>query len=304
MKITVYSPKSSSWVLLLLTLSFLLASSFAFQSDELLADDEEFGLEGGSGSTPDVGSTIRARPSQPAKKRSPDFSSGSDPDSKVQFTLEHAFGDSSFSPAGTFTARIKNSPHSGQTLTKLRFSRTDFTDADKDDFKKLLEADDFYRIRIPSNLLIPPGRDYVISSVKARCLPRHGLDEHIVIHMDGANVLAVNYGSQGACQYPRHLKFPKRWLFNSHTVLKSGEQAPRTPVFSEETAVGENGEAEGVAPPEKSFWAKYWMYLLPLGLIVMNAMTQAMNMAEEQPGGGQAGSQVQQRGQSAAVRRR
>ena len=46
------------------------------------------------------------------------------------------------------------------------------------------------------------------------------------------------------------------------------------------------------------------MYLLPLGLIVMNAMTQAMNMPEEQQGGGQAGSQVQQRGQSAAVRRR
>ncbi|XP_071920969.1 uncharacterized protein [Coffea arabica] len=288
MKITVYSPKSSSWILLLLTLSFLLTSSFAFQSDELLVDDEEFGLEGGSGSTPDVGSTIPARPSQPARKRSPDFSSGSDLDSKVQFTLEHAFGDSDFSPAGTFAARVKNSPHSGQTLTKLRFSRTDFTAADKDNFKKLLEADDFYRIRIPSNLLTSPGRDYVISSVKA----------------DGVNVLAVNYGSQGACQYPRHLKFPKRWLFNSHTVLKSGEQAPRTPVFSEETAVGENGEGEGVAPPERSFWAKYWMYLLPLGLIVMNAMTQAMNMPEEQQGGGQAGSQVQQRGQSAAVRRR
>lgn len=36
----------------------------------------------------------------------------------------------------------------------------------------------------------------------------------------------------------------------------------------------------------------------------MNAITQAMNMAEEQQGGGQAGSQMQQRGQSAAVRRR
>lgn len=47
-----------------------------------------------------------------------------------------------------------------------------------------------------------------------------------------------------------------------------------------------------------------WMYLIPLGLIVMNAMTQAMNMAEEQQAGGQAGTQVQQRGQGAAVRRR
>ena len=51
------------------------------------------------------------------------------------------------------------------------------------------------------------------------------------------------------------------------------------------------------------------MYLVPLGLIVMNAMTQAMNMPEEQASG-QAGAQPQQavgaapRGQGAAVRRR
>lgn len=52
------------------------------------------------------------------------------------------------------------------------------------------------------------------------------------------------------------------------------------------------------------------MYLIPLGLVVMNAVTQAMNMPEEQATG-QPGSHTQQttvaavpRGQSAAVRRR
>lgn len=53
-----------------------------------------------------------------------------------------------------------------------------------------------------------------------------------------------------------------------------------------------------------------WMYLIPLGLVVMNAVTQAMNMPEEQAAG-QPGAQPQQttaaalpRGQSATVRRR
>lgn len=50
-----------------------------------------------------------------------------------------------------------------------------------------------------------------------------------------------------------------------------------------------------------------WMYLIPLGLIVMNAITQAMNLPEEQAGG-QVASQTQQttqqRAPSAAVRRR
>lgn len=97
--------------------------------------------------------------------------------------LEHAFGDSDFSTAGTFTARLKTWNHGGQTLTKLRFSRNDFTDVEKEQFKELVKEDDFYRIRLPSNVLSPPGRDYAISSVKARCLPREGLDEHFVIHM-------------------------------------------------------------------------------------------------------------------------
>ncbi|KAG8390732.1 hypothetical protein BUALT_Bualt01G0114000 [Buddleja alternifolia] len=315
--------------LLLLSLFLLVTPSLAFQSDELLADDDEFGLEGAR--SPDPASLNR--PTSLPRRRLSD--SVSDPDSKIQFSLEHAFGDSDFSPAGTFSARVKTSTHGGQTLTKLRFSREVFSDTQKENFKRLLEGDDFYRIRLPSNVLSPPGRDYIISSVKARCLPRDALDEHFIIHMlilvflqspkvvphgshfsfvllllicmqEGVNILAVNYGSPGSCQYPRQMKLPTKWSFKSHTVLKNSDQAPRTPVFTEEV-IGENGEGEEVKLPERSFWAKYWMYLIPLGLIVMNAMTQAMNMPEE-AANGQPASQTQQvtagRGQATAVRRR
>ncbi|GLT31861.1 hypothetical protein SLA2020_065670 [Shorea laevis] len=51
--------------------------------------------------------------------------------SKIQFSLEHAFGDSDSVPAGTFSARLKTWNHGGQTLTKLRFSRNGFTDEEK-----------------------------------------------------------------------------------------------------------------------------------------------------------------------------
>ncbi|KAM6555818.1 hypothetical protein CsatB_002837 [Cannabis sativa] len=43
-----------------------------------------------------------------------------------------------------------------------------------------------------------------------RCLPRDGLDEHIVINTDGVNILGVTYGSPGACPYPRQLKLVNR----------------------------------------------------------------------------------------------
>ncbi|XP_021890899.1 uncharacterized protein LOC110809394 [Carica papaya] len=160
----------------------LLSSLFAFQSDELLVDDEEFGLEGShprsrepshprSPPTPAPTTTARRRFSDP------------DSDSKIQFFLDHAFGGSGFSHAGNFTARLKIWSHGGQTLTKLRFSRNKFTETEKEAFEKLLRDDDFYRIRLPSNVLSPPGRDFTISSVKSRCLAREGLDEHFVIHM-------------------------------------------------------------------------------------------------------------------------
>ncbi|CAL9762915.1 unnamed protein product [Musa acuminata subsp. burmannicoides] len=263
-----------------------------FQSDELLQDDEEFGLEGGR---PAAGPKPSTNPVRSPIRRRPDLDppSGSADSNSVQFYLEHNLGGSEFSPAGTFTARLKSWSHGGQTLTKLRFSRNALTEEEKRAFERLLKEDGHYTIRVPSNVLNPSGEDYVISSVRARCIPRESLDEHFVIHTDGVNIIAVNYGSAGACRYPRLLRYPAKWSFTSYTVLKNSEQAPRTPTFAEELLAGEDGLGEGVKPPEKSFWAKYWMYLVPLGFIVMNAMTQAMNMPEEQQVAGQSSSQGQ-----------
>ncbi|PAN42325.1 hypothetical protein PAHAL_8G104700 [Panicum hallii] len=286
----------------LLLLSLSLAAA-AFQSDELLLnDDEEFE---GLGARP-------ASPSPPAapavssssRRRSADAATaGAGESNAVQFALEHDLGDGKgFVPAGTFSARLKTSAHGTQTLTKLRFTRNELTDDEKDAFKKLLQEDGFYTIRLPSNVLDPTRKDNVVSSIKVRCIPRDSLDEHIVIHMDGVNILAVNYGSVGGCQYPRPMKFPSKWTFSSYTILKTAEQAPRTPSFVDQLLEADNGLGEVIKPPEKSFWAKYWMYIIPLGLIVMNAVTAAANIPEEQAAGqGQPGAQ---RAPAAAARRR
>ncbi|XP_021734355.1 ER membrane protein complex subunit 10-like [Chenopodium quinoa] len=293
----------SFFLLLTLSFSLLFSQSLSFQSDELLLEDDEFeGISKQQSSELPRSST----PSPPTTAATPTTtrrrSSDSDIDSKLQFNVEHAFGDSQFSHAGTFSARLKSWSHGGQTLTKLRFSRNTLTSSEQEKFKELLQTDDFYKIRLPSNVLSPPGRNYTVSAVKARCIARETLDEHFVIHMEGVNILAVNYGSFGACPYPRQPKFPSKWSFNSHSVLKYSELAPRTPVFVEETPE-ETAEAEAMNQPEKSFWAKYWMYLIPLGLMIMNGMTQALNVPEEatgQAGGGQQPG----RAPNAAVRRR
>ena len=64
---------------------------------------------------PDVNLTLLP-PTQIRRKSDLDSSSISfSSDSKaIQFDLEHAFGDSGFSPAGTVTARLKSWSHGGQ----------------------------------------------------------------------------------------------------------------------------------------------------------------------------------------------
>ncbi|KAK8447599.1 hypothetical protein SEVIR_8G104600v4 [Setaria viridis] len=295
-------PRRALLALAALLLFSLYLTAAAFQSDELvLNDDEEFEGVGARPSSP-------SQPAAPAvsssRRRSADAASAAVGESNaLQFTLEHDLGvGKGFTPAGTFSARLKTSAHGTQTLTKLRFMRNELTEDDKYAFKKLLQEDGFYTIRLPSNVLDPTRKDNVVSSIKARCIPRDSLDEHIVIHMDGVSILAVNYGSVGGCQYPRQMKFPSKWTFSSYTILKTAEQAPRTPSFVDQMLEADNGLGEVMKPPEKSFWAKYWMYIIPLGLIVMNAVTAAANIPEEQAAGqGQPGAQ---RAPAAAARRR
>lgn len=117
---------SFSRSLLVLGFSALLCISVAaaFQSDELLLDDEEFGLEGGLHTkSPDLTYTRSSPPppSPPTSSTSRKRFSDPDSDSKIQFQLHHAFGDSDFSPAGTFSARLKTWNHGGQVGCFLLF---------------------------------------------------------------------------------------------------------------------------------------------------------------------------------------
>ncbi|KAM1052806.1 hypothetical protein ACFX2C_000370 [Malus domestica] len=88
----------------------------ASQFDELLVDDEEFLLEGGLHTKfPDLTFT-RSTPPPPSTTVSTTRKRFSNPgsDSKIQFQLHHAFGDSNFLPVGTFSARLKTWNHGGK----------------------------------------------------------------------------------------------------------------------------------------------------------------------------------------------
>ncbi|EFJ08585.1 hypothetical protein SELMODRAFT_428809 [Selaginella moellendorffii] len=252
------------------TLLAIATASSGFQWDEL--DDEEWGFVGSSPAS----SPPPAPQSDLARKK----------------------------PAAP---EASSSPESNKALGKLRLSRLPLSGAERQAFEELLKEDGFYTIRVPANPL-SPGAPFVISSIKARCLAIANLKEHLDIHMDQGNIIAVGYSAGANCPYPRELKHPASWTFDTHIVSKGGEQA-KTVLFNDfglgSTADDTLGDEAMAAikkpPPEKSFWAKYWMYIIPLGLIVMNAITQVANMQEE-PGAPAGGGQ--QARAPAAVRRR
>ncbi|KAI5078927.1 hypothetical protein GOP47_0006903 [Adiantum capillus-veneris] len=275
---------SSRALLLVLTLLSLCSIIAAFQSDELQEEDDEWGIIGAknnnNNNNNDHLEQVTARsPRRPSQVSTSDGSPSSS-DTKVAFQLEHSFGDSAdFGPAGTFTARLRNLHHGGQTLTKLRLTRNAFTTKEEEAFQTLVEEDGFYRVRMPANVL-SPGQDTILSSVKARCLAAVNLQERFEFYMDRGIIIAVAYGASD-CAYPRDLKFPTKWTFDSHIVMKSGEQAARSLVVNNEVEVelGEDGQPK--VPVEKTFWQKYWLYIVPLVFIVLNVVTQAANMPDE-----------------------
>uniref|UniRef100_A0A453HG75 Uncharacterized protein n=1 Tax=Aegilops tauschii subsp. strangulata TaxID=200361 RepID=A0A453HG75_AEGTS len=111
----------------------------AFQSDELLLhDDDEFeGTRVSSTPSPRPPSTP---PVVSSRRRSADATqaAGASESNTAQFTLEHDLGAGlGFAPAGSFSARLKSSAHGSQTLTKLRFTRNELTEDEKNAFKVL-----------------------------------------------------------------------------------------------------------------------------------------------------------------------
>lgn len=98
----------------------------AFQSDELAEDEEEWGLVGGEPGLIKTRASIdkgdldyRGSVSAGAKARKPAPATSTTPtgvtgDNLLEFTLEHSFGDSEFSLAGTFSARLRTSTNGRQ----------------------------------------------------------------------------------------------------------------------------------------------------------------------------------------------
>jgi hypothetical protein len=187
-------------VLLFFVLGFSFRNVASLNSDELPQDDEEWGFVGretssrlggggiggektgqGSSSIRNAGESRRIGSTMASSTTSPS-SLGVPGDKKIQFDLEHCFGDSEFTPAGSFSARLRTLPHGRQTLFKLRLTRNPFSELEEKAFKEIVQQNGFYKVRVPANV-IDPGKAYVVAAVKARCLAAANLKERFDLNL-------------------------------------------------------------------------------------------------------------------------
>jgi len=231
-------------------------------------------------------------------------------DESVELSIEHsitsAAGKPVFSPRGTLFYRDPRGLQGEGAKHSLHTSKTKVAGDDMDLFKKLVDNDGNYLVRVKS-----PNGAMVSAYARACALVASNFKEDWDVTMDNfGNIVAINYSPHVPdCTGVKSSQLKDHAIFETSAKLaypwrgirpevKSGQGAPPggaagAPQPAAQSSSG--GTQQGGEPEEEpSFLRKYWLYIaIPVVFLMMQSAP------EEGAGGQKAGA-----GQRAAPRRR
>jgi hypothetical protein len=185
----------------------------------------------------------------------------------TEIRLSHGFGTSQtdggmiISPRGTLV--IKNFKGPKYTIEQNPFSKTDL-----DLLEKYTREEGYYFLN--ASVMTPAGENTFHTFAPAFTLLESGLSDLINIHLTPTGqIFSIGYSmSQGDFQ-PKG-SFPMK--FNTTLSVHSGEHGPVPDTaqylekLEKERLAKERGDGDR---DNRSFLAKYWMYIVPIALIVL-----------------------------------
>ncbi|XP_065070993.1 ER membrane protein complex subunit 10-like [Rhopilema esculentum] len=198
--------------------------------------------------------------------------------SSFSLPLQHSFElgpEAKFTPRGSILFKTLRSSHA--SLSK----EISLTQEELDKLEELVRVDGVYRIRAPVKIgeaFDKPNVTYVSSFIKACHLMYSQLSEIITVSIDNSgNVIGISIKTekrecpQSISETGTNMVGSKAFNSTVHIQLQLSGAVPETQVFIRKLEREEAERLTGKDKDNRSFLAKYWMYILPAVFILMLA---------------------------------